>query len=124
MQDKFCNVSPDGDKITIAVREKSGTAQEITLSFNDANALAMTLPRLLKVAMNRKFADASLRNVYPVREYIVECASDLNTVLLTVSGRDGFDVVFGLDARMVSFLTRDLAGALDLLEARPPILPN
>jgi hypothetical protein len=25
MQDKFCNVSPDVDKITIAVREKSGT---------------------------------------------------------------------------------------------------
>jgi hypothetical protein len=31
MQDKLCNISPDGDKITIAVREKSGAAQEITL---------------------------------------------------------------------------------------------
>lgn len=90
MQDKLCNISPDGDKITIAVSEKSGAAQEITLSFNDASALAMTLPRLLKGGMSHKFADALLRNVYPVREYIVECASDINSLLLILAVGDGF----------------------------------
>jgi hypothetical protein len=59
-----------------------------------------------------------------VREYIVECASAINSVLLTLAAGAGFDVVFGLDARIVAFLMSDLAGALDLLETRPPTRPN
>lgn len=124
MQENLCNVSPDGDWITIAAPGQSGVTQEITLSFSEASALAMTLPRLLKEAISRKYADPSLRNVYPVREYIVECASDISSVLLTLAAGDGFDVVFGLDERMVTFLTRDLNGARDLLGTHQPVRPH
>jgi hypothetical protein len=116
MDDKFCVVSPEGDKITIALHGKAGAPQEITLSFDEASALAMTLPRLLTVALSRRFSDATLRHVYPVRNYTVECASDQRHVLLTLSCGDGFDVVFGLNVRMLPSLARDLAGGQALLE--------
>jgi hypothetical protein len=124
MEDKSCAVSPEGDKIIIALHGRGGEPQEITLSFDEASALAMTLPRLLTMAMSRRFADATMRHVYPVRDYIVECASDQRHVLLTLSCGGGFDVVFGLDVRMIPSLTRDLAGGQALLETPKSLRPN
>lgn len=124
MEDKSCAVSPEGDKIIIALHGKGGEPQEVTLSFDEASALAMTLPRLLTMAMSRRFSDASMRHVYPVRDYIVECASDQRHVLLTLGCGAGFDVVFGLDVSMIPTLTRDLAGGQALLEAPPSLRPN
>ena len=124
MEDKSCAVSPEGDKIIIALHGKGGEPQEVTLSFDEASALAMTLPRLLTMAMSRRFSDTAMRHVYPVRDYIVECASDQRHVLLTLSCGGGFDVVFGLDASMIPTLTRDLAAGRALLEAPPSLRPN
>ncbi|SCB10932.1 hypothetical protein GA0061102_100233 [Rhizobium miluonense] len=71
----------------------------------------MTLPRLLKMAMHLKFADATLRNVYHVGTYSVECASDNKHLLLTLASGNGFDIAFGLDAQIVlpSYVTWRLA---------------
>lgn len=124
MEDESCAVSPEGDKIVIALHGKAGEPQEVTLSFDEASALAMTLPRLLTMAMSRRFSDASMRHVYPVRGYTVECASDQRHVLLTFSCGGGFDVVFGLDVRMVPSLTRDLVGGQALLETPQSPRPN
>lgn len=124
MEDKSCTVSPEGDKIIIALHGKGGEPQEVTLSFDEASALAMTLPRLLTMAMSRRFPNAAARHVYPVREYIVECASDQRHVLLTLSCGNGFDVVFGLDVSMIPALTRDLAGGQALLETPPSLRRN
>ncbi|TAM99013.1 MAG: hypothetical protein EPN45_16685 [Rhizobiaceae bacterium] len=66
MEDKSCTVSPEGDKIVIALHGKGGEPQEVTLSFDEASALAMTLPRLLAMAMRRRFPNAATRHVYPV----------------------------------------------------------
>lgn len=71
-----------------------------------------------------RFADATMRHVYPVRDYIVECASDQRHVLLTLSCGGGFDVVFDLDVRMIPSLTRDLAGGQALLETPQSLRPN
>lgn len=124
MEDKFCAVSSDGDKIIIALQSKGGKSQEVVLSFDEASALAMTLPRLLTTAMSRRFPDAAMRHVYPVRNYIVECASDRRHVLLTFSCGGGFDVAFGLDVSMIPMLTRDLAGGQALLETPSSLRPN
>jgi hypothetical protein len=125
MEDRSCTVSPEGDKITIALNGKGGAPQEITLSFDDASALAMTLPRLLMMATSRRFSDPTIRHVYPVRGYMVECASDQRHVLLTLSCGNGFDVVFALDARIIPSLARDLAGGqAALLETPQSLRPN
>ncbi|PZP54083.1 MAG: hypothetical protein DI595_01205 [Agrobacterium fabrum] len=117
-------MSPEGDKIIIALHSKEGTPQEITLSFDEASALAMTLPRLLTMAMSKRFSDPSLRHVYPVHDYTVECASDQRHVLLTLSCGGGFDIVFGIDVNMVTPLARDLVGGQALLETPPSLRPN
>ena len=124
MPEKFCGVSPDGDKITIALPGEAGAQQSITLTFREASALAMTLPRLLKMAMHLKFADATLRNVYHVGDYSVECASDNKHLLLTLSSGNGFDIVFGLDTEMVPALARDLEDGRTLLTAPRATLPH
>lgn len=124
MEDQCCTVSPEGDKITIAVPSGGSGHQEVTLSFDEASALAMTLPRLLALAMSRQFADTALRHVYPVHGYTVECASDQHHVLLTLSCGDGFDVVFGVEASMISPLTRDLAEGQALIGSLPAPRPN
>ena len=98
--------------------------QEITLSFDEASGLAMTLPRLLTAALRRRFADKTMRHVYPVRGYRVECSSDQRHVLLTLSCGNGFDIVFGLDINMLPTFTRDLADARSHLEIQQPFRPN
>jgi hypothetical protein len=124
MEGQPCAVSLDGEKIFIALDGGTGAPQEITLSFDEASALAMTLPRLLTMAMNRRFADAAKRHVYLVHGYTVECASDQRHVLLTLSCGDGFDVVFGVDVHMIPDLVRDLAAGKVLLNTPPSLRPN
>ena len=86
----FVILSPDDDNVVIALPENSGVPRKLALSFNEASTLAMSLPRLLTEAINRKFGDDSLRHVYPVQGYTVECASDLRHLLLTLSVSKGF----------------------------------
>ncbi len=124
MEDQPCVVSPAGDKILIALKGNGGIPREITLSFDEASALAITLPRLLTAAMSRKFDDATLRHVYPAVGYTVECASDQRHLLLTLSCGGGFDVIFAVDVNMVASLTRDLAAGQALLETPQTQRPN
>jgi hypothetical protein len=124
MQDRYCEVSPEGDKITLVLHGNDGTLHKITLSFAEASSLAMTLPRLLTTAMSRRFADATPRHVYPAQEYTVESASDQRHILHTLSCGNGFDVVFGIDISLLPSLTRNLAGGQAFLETLGSLRPN
>lgn len=116
MESQSCAVSPQGDKITIALSSEEGERREVTLSFEEASILAVTLPQLLTTAMNRRYSDETMRHVYPVHGHVVECAADQRHLLLTLSCRDDLGVVFAIDADMIPRLTRDLAGGLAPLE--------
>lgn len=67
MRAESCDVSPQGDRITISLPEQAGEPRKIELSFDEASALAMTLPRLLSIALWWRFSDDSLRHVYLFR---------------------------------------------------------
>jgi hypothetical protein len=124
MRVQSCDVSPQGDRITIALPEHAGELRTIALSFDEASALAMTLPRLLSTALRRRFSDDSLRHVYALRGYKVECASDLRHLLVTLTADDGFDVAFAVKLQAVSPVARELLGHCELLETSEPLLPN
>jgi hypothetical protein len=79
MHESDCAVSRDGGSISLTLQNKDGKQCEVVLTFDEASSLAMTLPRLLKMALRRRYSDRALRHVYPLRDYDVECASDCAT---------------------------------------------
>ncbi|MGO4741640.1 hypothetical protein AB4099_34400 [Bosea sp. 2KB_26] len=124
MRVQSCDVSPQGDRITIALPEHAGELRKIELSFDEASGLAMTLPRLLSMALRRRFSDDSLRHVYALRGYKVECASDLRHLLVTLTADDGFDVAFAITLGAVPLFAQDLLTHRERLETSEPLLPN
>jgi hypothetical protein len=124
MSQKDCAVSPDGESITLGLPDKSGRPCELVLTFEEASSLAMTLPRLLKMALRRKYPDGAQRHVYPLREYAVECASDLRHLLVTLAAEGGFDVVFAIKVQTASTIAGELVLNARLLEQSQPMLPH
>jgi hypothetical protein len=124
MHESDCAVSPDGALITLTLPDRHGTPCELFLTFDEASSLAMTLPRLLKMALRRKYSDRSLRHVYQLREYAVECASDLRHLIVTLAADGGFDVVFAINIETAAAIARELANNRRLLVEAQPILPH
>jgi hypothetical protein len=63
MFQRDCAVSPEGDAINVALPNQDGKPCKIVLTFDEASSLAMTLPRLLKMAVRQKDPDGALRRV-------------------------------------------------------------
>jgi hypothetical protein len=62
--------------------------------------------------------------VYPLRDYRVECASDLRHLLLTLAADGGFDTVFAISLETAAAIARDLAINRQLLSEAQPRLPH
>jgi hypothetical protein len=124
MRESDCVVSADGALITLTLPDKHGKPCELLLTFDEASSLAMTLPRLLKMALRRKYADRSLRHVYQLREHAVECASDLRHLIVTLAAEGGFDVVFAINIETAAAIARDSTNNRRLLVETQPILPH
>jgi len=119
MRESDCAVSPDGGSISLTLPNKHGKRCEVVLTFDEASSLAMTLPRLLKMALRRRYSDSALRHLYPLRDYGVECASDLRHLIVTLTADGGFDIVFAINLETVAAIARDLAiNRLLLIEAQ------
>jgi len=119
-----CGVSAEGDTITLNLPSRNGETCALVLTFEEASALAMTLPRLLTIALRRKYADGALRHVYPLSGYTVECASDYRHLLVTLAANDGFDVVFAVSIERAAALARELVESGSLLAGAQPVLRN
>ena len=104
MRESDCAVPPDGGSISGHFQNKDGKQYEVVLSFDETGSLAMTLPRLLKIALRRRYSDRALRHVYPLRDYGVECASDLRHLLAMLAADDGFDIVFAINLETAAAL--------------------
>ena len=60
MHESDCAVSRDGGSISLTLQNKDGKQCEVVLTFDEASSLAMTLPRLLKMALRRRYSDRAL----------------------------------------------------------------
>jgi hypothetical protein len=121
---KDCSVSSDGDSITLTLPGKHGKPCELVLTFDEASSLAMTLPRLLKMALRQEYSDGALRHVYPLRECVVECASDFRHLIVTLIANGGFDVVFAIKIETATAIARELISSGNLFVETPPSLPH
>jgi hypothetical protein len=91
-----CEVTPDGDAISLGFVDTIGNPATIRLSLDQVSALAMTLPGLIDKALQTRFGDQSLRNAYRLASWALEQSSDPTQNMITLRTMDGFSVCFSI----------------------------
>ncbi len=86
----------DGTSVRLGMKDAAGRPLSLRMPLECLNQLMMTLPGIVRQAMQRRYRDPSLRIVYPVTQFQVELADDGETRILTLETPDGFSVSFGL----------------------------
>jgi len=74
--------------------DQDGTPTSLLLSFEDAESIAMTLPRLLTQAVKAQTGQDNARYVFALGQWLLEGVEDRQSLILTLATVDGFDVSF------------------------------
>src|SRR5271168_319670 len=93
-----CDVLPDGQAVRLDLVDQSGADVSLQLPFDQAQAMAMTLPSLLTRALKSLTGSATARYVFPLDHWTVESTNGNDGLLLTLATDDGFQVCFGIPA--------------------------
>jgi hypothetical protein len=91
-----CNVGPDGLTLELSFIDADGRPALLRLSFESAQALAMTLPHLLTQAVQRMTGQGESRYVFPLDTWRLDSCEDLDGAIATLATTDGFAVSFGI----------------------------
>ena len=89
-----CEVSGDGQTISLSMSGSGGDTVCIHLTPDQVGSLAMTLPRLLSAALKAQYADPSLRFVFPLAQCDLEQSPGRAEMILSLQSTDGFEVCF------------------------------
>ena len=89
----------DGSSVRLDMEDVNGRLVSLHMPLKCLNRLIMTLPEIVRRALQAQHRDASLRIVYPVARFQLELAGDSETRILTLETPDGFSASFGLTAR-------------------------
>src|SRR5262245_13598569 len=87
-------ISPDGHRVRIQVRDAAGAPAALELPTHALSELMMTLPRMLRQALQNQYRDPSLRLVHDLGDCQVEQAAGEDRLILTLRTPDGFEVSF------------------------------
>jgi len=91
-----CVVSADGEIIELGLVDQSNTAVSVQLTFDQAEAVVMTLPHLLQAALKRRTGRQDARYAFGIGDWMIEETKGENCLLVTLTTADGFQVCFGI----------------------------
>jgi hypothetical protein len=91
-----CGPLDDGETIKLEFTDQSGNPISLLLSFEDAESIAMTLPRLLTRAVKAQTGRDNSRYVFALGQWLLEGVEDHQSLILTLTTVDGFEVSFGI----------------------------
>jgi hypothetical protein len=86
----------DGSSVRLDMEDVNGRLVSLHMPLKCLNRLIMTLPEIVRRALQAQHRDASLRIVYPVSRFQLELAGDSETRILALETPDGFSASFGL----------------------------
>ena len=89
-----CKALDDGETVKLQFLDQDGTPTSLLLSFEDAESIAMTLPRLLTQAVKAQTGQDNARYVFALGQWLLEGVEDRQSLILTLATVDGFDVSF------------------------------
>lgn len=113
-------VAQDGARVRFNCRDADGGAVCLSLPVDSMIQMVMTLPRIAQAALRRRHGDDSLRLVYPAGSWLIERdIAQPDTLIVTLSTSDGFEVSFGFDPPKLRAMEDTLREAAVRCEATP-----
>ncbi|MBR2536948.1 MAG: hypothetical protein IKE66_12830 [Hyphomicrobium sp.] len=107
-------VAADGTTISLGIIDATDGNVQLTMDVDQLGMLVMTLPGLIEKALRAKYRDATLRYCHPTGTYMVEQASDPNSLIVTMKTPDGFGVSFSMSRQQADVLGDALSlGAIE-----------
>jgi hypothetical protein len=91
-----CGIVDDGSKVGLEFLDQSGMPVTVELPFEQAEAIVMTLPRLLTNALRQKSGNQDARYVFGLHAWAIEGVKDQQCLIATLKTTDGFEVCFGI----------------------------
>jgi len=98
------SVTADGGSIAIGVADEEDRTCALMLPTECLRELMMTLPEMMRRALQLQHHDPSLRLVYPAAGWDVERAAAPGTFIVTLRTPDGFHISFALSAADLSHM--------------------
>jgi len=92
----MCRVANDGSNVELGFLDASGAEVTVQLPLIQAEALTMTLPRLLTWAIRQSTGDQRSRYVFDLGEWALEGIRGQQRLIATLKTTDGFEVCFGI----------------------------
>jgi hypothetical protein len=89
-------VASDGSMLHIDFIDAAGKATSLRLGFEQAGALAMTLPQLMSAAVKARLGSDTARYVFPLGQWSIEATPDFGSLILSLKTTDGFEVAFSV----------------------------
>jgi hypothetical protein len=89
-----CIALDDGETIKLEFLDQGRNPISLLLSFEDAESIAMTLPRLLTQAVKAQTGKDNSRYVFALGRWLLEGVEDHQSLILTLTTVDGFEVSF------------------------------
>jgi len=89
-----CGAHHDGETIKLEFLDQGSNPVSLLLSFEDAESITMTLPRLLTQAVKAQTGKDNSRYVFALGRWVLEGAEDHRSLILTLTTVDGFEVSF------------------------------
>jgi hypothetical protein len=115
-----CSVDEHGEVVELAFHDPEGNPVLLRVPFDRAQALAMTLPQLLSLALRQKTGDTQARYVFPLSGWRIEDTPDNHGVITTFATDGGFEVSFCIPLEACAGLgwaLKDQAGQATDLES-------
>jgi hypothetical protein len=78
-----CNVANDGSKVCLEFLDQSGQSVAVEMPFEQAEAVVMTLPRLLASAVRQKTGNQEARYVFGLHGWAIEGVKDQQCLIAT-----------------------------------------
>jgi len=122
-----CDVDADGRTVRLSFLDETGAPVSVEFPFEQAEAIVMTLPRLLSNAIKTQLQSADARYVFPLGRWAVENADDADSLIVTLTTTDGFEASYGVPLEACcaigSILSREGKAAIQDDEDTPKIFP-
>jgi hypothetical protein len=90
-----CSLAKEGHAIRLEFLDGKGQPVSVEFPFDQAESIIMTLPQMLSKALQRRTQSASSRYVFTLSRWTIE-SSDENSLIVTLSTPDGFQVSFAI----------------------------